>query len=114
MSDGSDLPFDVRVTEAGDSTVVAFTGDLDVVAVPRANRTLEDAQSESATVVLDLRQLRFMDSSGLRVVLAAQRRASDHRARLLVAPGEAGVRRLFELSGVGALIELVDAPPEAA
>jgi len=55
-----------------------------------------------------------MDSSGLRVVLAAQRRASDHKGRLLVAPGEAGVRRLFELSGVGTLIELVDAPPEAA
>ncbi|MDP9384988.1 MAG: STAS domain-containing protein [Actinomycetota bacterium] len=114
MSDGSDLPFDVRVSEADGSTVVTFTGDLDVVAVPRASRAIEDAQSAGGTVVLDLRHLRFMDSSGLRVVLAAQRRASELGARLLVAPGEAGVRRLFDLSGVGALIELVDAPPEAA
>lgn len=114
MSQSADLPFDVRVSQSGDARVVHFEGDLDLISVPTADQALERAQTEARTVVLDLRALRFIDSSGLRVVLTAQRRASQDGTRLLVAPGEAGVRRVFDLSGVGALIELVDAPPEAA
>jgi len=114
MSPSADLPFDVKVSRSGEATVLVFDGDLDLIAVPVADEALERAQRETRTVVLDLRSLRFMDSSGLRVVLSAQRRASQDGTRLLVAPGTAGVRRVFDLSGVGALIELVDEPPGAA
>lgn len=111
MTDTSDLPFDVRARRAGETTVLDFRGDLDLVHAPAAGRALEDAQTAGATVVLDLRGLRFMDSSGLRVVLEAHRRAARDGGRLLVAPGDSVVRRVFDLSGVGELVELVDAPP---
>ncbi len=91
--------------------MLAFEGDLDVMTVEEAGDAVRDAQAGGATVVLDFRGLRFMDSSGLRVVLEAQRRAGDGGGRLLVAPGEGAVRRVFDLSGIGDLVELVDAPP---
>lgn len=111
MSDVDDLPFDVRVLDRGEATVLVFAGDLDMTAVPEAGDAIERAQARNGTVAIDLRALRFIDSSGLRVILEAQRRASGADARLLVAPGEGSVRRVFELSGVAALLDLVDVPP---
>jgi anti-anti-sigma factor len=111
MSDADELPFDVREVRAGEATLLAFEGDLDITAVPEAGAAIERAQSEGGVVTIDLRGLRFIDSSGLRVILEAQRRAAGDGSRLLVVPGDGGVRRVFELSGVAALIEMVDAPP---
>lgn len=112
--DDEDPPFGVRQHEAGGATVLALEGDLDLTSAAEAGEALERVQSGGATVVLDLRGLRFIDSSGLRVVLEAQRRAKSagNGSRLLVAPGDAGVRRVFDLSGVGGLLDLVDEPPE--
>ena len=107
-----DLPFDVAVRSTADATVLAFRGDLDLVSAQEADEAIIGAQSGGSTVVLDLRGLRFIDSSGLRIVLEAKRRADTAGARLVIAPGEGGVRRVFDLSGVGALVEVVDAPPE--
>ncbi len=114
MGDPSDLEFDLRLTTVGEVTVVTVAGDLDIVSAGEASSALSSAQTSGATVVLDLRALRFMDSSGLRIVLEANRRAADTGGRLQVAPGDGGVRRVFDLSGVGALVEIVDAPPGAA
>jgi anti-anti-sigma factor len=113
MSDADDLPFDVRLVSTGDSTVLAFSGDLDLTAAAEASQAIERAQNGGGAVVIDLRDLRFIDSSGLRVILEAQRRAAGDGGTLSVAPGNGGVRRVFELSGVAGLLELVDAPPAA-
>lgn len=110
MPEPEDPPFAVSASAADGATVLAFEGDLDVLSVDEARRAVRDAQEATRTVTLDLRGLRFMDSSGLRVVLEAHRRASDGAGRLLVAPGGGAVRRVFDLSGVAALVELVDAP----
>lgn len=113
MSNADELPFDVRMVRTDEATVLVFEGDLDLTAVPEAGAAIERAQSEGVSVAIDLRGLRFIDSSGLRVILEAQRRAAADGSHLLIAPGEGGVRRVFELSGVAALIEMVDAPPGA-
>lgn len=114
MPDADEPPLDVQVRTAqgGLTTVVGLEGDLDLLSAPRAGAALTDAQAVGGTVVLDLRALRFIDSSGLRVILEAHRRSSEHGTRLLVAPGDDAVRRVFDVSGVGRLLELVDAPPE--
>jgi len=108
-----DPPFAVRSRVADGTAVVALEGDLDLTSAPDAREALQAAQAAGSPVVLDLRALRFIDSSGLRVVLEAQRRAAEagDGAALRIAAGEGEVRRVFELSGVGALLTLVDAPP---
>ena len=108
-----DPPFSVRSRVADGTAVVALEGDLDLVSAAEAGEALQTAQAGGGAVVLDLRELRFLDSSGLRVVLEAQRRAAKagDGATLRIATGDGEVRRVFELSGVGALVSLVDAPP---
>ena len=111
MAHADELPFRAEVRRDEDPAVVAFGGDLDLVATAQAEAALLDAQAPGTTVLLDLRELRFLDSSGLRLVLQAQRRAQDGHGRLLVAPGGGSVRRVLDLSGVAPLLELVDGPP---
>ena len=50
-------------------------------------------------IVLDLSQLDFMDSSGLRAVLSSQATCKQHGYDLSVIPGCGAVRRLLELTG---------------
>ena len=113
MAHADERPSRAEVRRDGDAIVVAFAGDLDLVRTAEAEAVLLDAQAPGATVLLDLRDLRFLDSSGLRLVLQAQRRAQAGQGRLLVAPGTGAVRRVLDLSGVAALLELVDPPPGA-
>ena len=113
MSAAEDPPFAVRARDAaGGVAVLGFEGDLDILSIAEARDAVRQAQDTARTVFLDLRSLRFMDSSGLRVVLEAQRRAAGDSSRLLVAPGDGAVRRVLELSGVSGLIELVHQVPE--
>lgn len=114
MTDAEDPAFAVHAREAEGLTVLGFEGDLDVMSIAEAREAVRHAQDSAPTVVLDLRSLRFMDSSGLRVVLEAHRRATTESGRLLVAPGDGAVRRVLDLSGVSGLVDLVDEPPEAA
>lgn len=62
-------------------------------------------------VILDLRKLSFIDSSGLSVIVANQRRADEQDFRFAVAVGTGtAVERLFELSGLRGTIALVEDP----
>ena len=60
-------------------------------------------------IVLDLRDLTFMDSTGLHVVIDSYNRARQRGSRLVMIRGSAQVDRLFELVGVSDRFEIVDA-----
>lgn len=90
---------------------VALAGELDIASVPWIDGVLRTAQSEAELVVLDLRALQFMDCSGARLMLAAERRAGLAGCRLLVVRGPAQVSRLFELTGLDRRLTVVDEPP---
>jgi anti-anti-sigma factor len=61
-------------------------------------------------VVIDLRELEFMDSSGVRVLITAHARAGDHGERLtLVRPAPGGaVERILEIAGVEQALKMVN------
>src|SRR5215213_8177254 len=90
--------FAVR-TVTGDGTVwVAMGGELDVYATPALRAALENIEAtEPKVIVLDLRGLDFLDSSGLAVLLAAHERAGENgRVVRLVIKGAHAVETLFE------------------
>ena len=85
----------------GDRAVITVAGELDAYSAPsleeEASRLLSDGVSD---LVLDLSGTRFLDSSGLRAILTAQRRLADRDGRLsLRAPSES-VRRLLDITGL--------------
>jgi anti-sigma B factor antagonist len=91
-------------------------GELDLATVPALEEPVLAALDEGQHVVIDLRELAFMDSSGVRVLIAAHRLAGDAGERLaLVRPRDGGtVARILEIAGVGQALRMVDGlePPD--
>jgi anti-sigma B factor antagonist len=94
--------------------VVAPTGDLDL----SGSRVLEGeldrlaAEPEVGAVVLDLRGLEFMDSSGLRLVIVADMRTRAAGRRFALVRGPDTVHRVFEITRMSERLEFVGNPDE--
>jgi anti-sigma B factor antagonist len=83
----------------GDQTVVAVSGDLDLLGATRLHLPLMDALS-SAVVVLDLSECGFVDSSGLRTILEAAKRADSTAVSFRIAGVGTPVVRVLETAGL--------------
>ena len=91
---------------------VVVTGELDIEAVPELDRALRHA--DAPLVVLDLRELEFIDSSGAHLLLAADRRIRRAGRRFVVVRGGVEVDWFFALIGLDGELELVDWPAAAS
>jgi anti-sigma B factor antagonist len=97
-------------TETDGTTVrLALTGELDIAGAARVEQELERIEREPpTTIVLDLRELAFMDSTGLRVIVAADGRAREQARRLVVVRGSDTVQRIIEMTRLDERLEIVD------
>jgi anti-sigma B factor antagonist len=68
---------------------------------------------DAATLVVDLRGLSFIDSSGLRALIMADHGVRAGGGRFIVVRGPDRVHEVLEVTGVAKQIELVDEPPAA-
>ena len=101
-------------SQQGGTTTVVVCGELDIATAPELERALCDGETGAEVVIVDLRDVGFIDSSGLHVIVAAHERIRRAGRRLLVVPGSAAVRRLFAVSGLDHELELVELPPARA
>ncbi len=92
--------------------MVRPTGELDVYTAPRLVSFVEALADEGVTnVCLDLSQLRFIDSRGLGCLVSMTRRLREAGGGLTVAAPRPSLQRLFSISGIDQVIEIVDLPP---
>lgn len=92
---------DMRSERSDDRIVIALKGELDLDGADRVTEELERAEaSDAAQIVLDLSQLTFMDSSGVRLIVCANLRSRADGDRLRLIRGSPRVQRVFELTGV--------------
>jgi anti-sigma B factor antagonist len=105
---------DFQTTRNGAVAVIAPTGELDLSGAALLEDELDRLASESelSTVVLDLRQLEFMDSSGLRLVVLADMRAREAGRRFALVKGADTVHRVFEITRMSERLEFVSDPGE--
>lgn len=107
-----DLPdFACARGRAGDASSVILSGELDIAVVPELDRALRRAEAESKTVVVDLRDLEFMDCAAAELLLTTHRRIGRAGGRLTVVPGTAEVAWFLTLLGMERQLDLVDEPP---
>jgi anti-sigma B factor antagonist len=99
---------------AGGAVRLALRGELDLEHAYTFDEELRRIEADRPPcLVLDLRGLRFLDSSGLARLLAAHRRAKRDRRRLLLVRGGPAVQRLMAITAVGHHFETVaDVPAE--
>lgn len=104
-----DGPLRVVTAHQGDGVVVALAGDLDLSTAPSLLRRLQALVClpiESLT--LDLRDLAFLDSTGVSTLIEARRSAREHHValRLVGLPDQA--RQVLDLTGVLELFDIAD------
>jgi anti-sigma B factor antagonist len=90
----------LELRRIGDASVVSACGDIDLSTVARAAEAMDAARSDRGPVFLDLREVGFMDTSGLRLIIEEQQRAAADGYRFAVFPGSPKVQRLFEIAGL--------------
>jgi anti-sigma B factor antagonist len=90
---------------------VALRGELDLEHAYTFDEELRRVEAlEPRCICLDLRELSFLDSTGLSRIVAARRRARKARRRLVLVRGSAAVQRVFSLTALDEAFEVVNAP----
>ena len=111
-ADAPPSAFSCSCVDAGlDAAWVQAAGELDIATAPQLERTLRETQMQSRLVVLDLRELAFIDSSGMHAIVNASSRARQGGRRLILLRGRATVDRVFTLTGAFDEVEIGDIAP---
>jgi anti-anti-sigma factor len=88
---------------------VSLKGELDLSSVGKVEEELARAEAEGPSLlVLDLSQLSFLDSTGLRAVVTADERARSNGRRLVIVRGPDAVQRVFAITRLEERLEIVD------
>jgi anti-anti-sigma factor len=106
--------FHVEVRSEERAVVLAVRGELDLATSPALEKELENlaAGSNSQPLILDLRELDFMDSTGLSVLVKAHQRAQEAGRGFGVIRGRPQVQRLLTLTGVAERMPIADSVEE--
>jgi anti-sigma B factor antagonist len=92
--------------------VLKLRGDLDLYTSPEFDDALVALEGEKwPTIVLDMRELAFLDSMALRLVMRTHARAEQDGRRLVLVRGPDFLDRVLELSGLAQHLDVVDEPP---
>ena len=105
-------PFTVERLDDTVQVNLKLRGDLDLYSSPALDDALVAIEGEKwPTIVLDMRELAFIDSMALRLVMRTQARAEQDGRRVVIVRGPEFLDRVLELSGLGGHLEIVDEPP---
>jgi len=92
---------------------LVLVGELDFGSAPQLVAALNAAQRDGRPIVVDLRGLRFIDSSGLRALLHASRAGLRTGLPLQLIAGSPTVMRVFDLTGTAVHFEWAEVPADA-
>lgn len=106
------LRITVEVVE--EARLLRVAGELDASTAGDLRALVEAARDERTTLLLDLADVRFIDSSGLRVLLDASRAAADTGWSFVIVRPSSMVQRLIALTGSATELALVESGERVA
>jgi anti-sigma B factor antagonist len=103
----------VETTDRDGAVLVALSGELDVDSTGEVEeRLIAVEESAPQRIVIDLRELAFIDSTGLSLLINANRRAEKGGRRLTIVTGTGPSRRLLRTTGLDTRLDVVEGLPE--
>jgi anti-anti-sigma factor len=102
-------PFEVTVEERAGRAHIVLRGELDISTAGGLEEHLRRVEAERPELlVIDLSQLAFMDSTGLRLLISADQRAREDGRRLVLVRGNEMIQRVLRLTRLDERLEIVD------
>jgi anti-sigma B factor antagonist len=103
----------VEVRREGAAVVIEVSGELDLASGPELEAELDQVTGpDTQLLVIDLRTLDFMDSTGLSIIVRAHQRLAAEECEMSLVKGSQQVQRLLDLTGVAERLRLADTPEE--
>lgn len=99
--------FHVEVASSDGTAVLSLNGELDLAAVDEFTTAVHAAIADCRHIELDLGGLDFLDSSGLRAIVAIHNASRTRGFTYGLRPGPPQVQRLFGLTGVRELLVFI-------
>jgi anti-sigma B factor antagonist len=105
--------FEIQVESGNGRAVVRLTGEFDLAATEAVENALVSVENGTVhEIVLDLRGITFLDSTGLRTITSADHRAREAGRVLKIVRGPEQVQKLLYVTGMDKILPLVDDPEE--
>ena len=102
--------FDLHVERRGSAAIMRLSGELDITGADLLETRIKELADDSPdVVVIDLRKVGFMDSTGLRSLLLARARGSEEGWSLKLIRGPEPVHRVLELTRMDEVFDFVEA-----
>jgi anti-sigma B factor antagonist len=102
--------FSVRIVTARDQAFVRPAGELDLATVGEFEAAIGGALDGHKQLVVDLRDVTFLDTEGLKSLMETARMAAERQVAFRLVRGRRSVERIFELTETRSRFEFVDAP----
>jgi anti-anti-sigma factor len=103
----------IDVSNEGERVVVSLDGELDLASVSLLESEVESAAADGpATIVLDLRKLEFIDSTGLRTILSLDKHCTERGQTFALVRGSQQVQRLMNMTRVDEHLKIIASPEE--
>jgi anti-sigma B factor antagonist len=101
-----------EISEKQGASVVTFTGEVDLESSPAAREILLKCLESTGTVIVDLSEVTYIDSSGVASLVEALQAAKKNGSRFSLAAVSEPTRRVLELARLDKVFTLYDSVDE--
>lgn len=102
----------IEASSMDSARLVTVSGEIDLASAPKLEAAL--LEETDRTVIVDLREVGFMDSTGLRSLLAGQEAVAEGGGRMILVFEDGPVERILDLTGLADRFEVLDSVEAAA
>jgi anti-anti-sigma factor len=103
--------FEIGMEWSGDAVHLRVRGELDIAVADSLLRRVEGMEGSSAQlVIVDLAEVTFLDTCGVKALIAAQQAGADGGFEVLVVRTPKAVRRVMDVAGADRILSLADHP----
>lgn len=97
----------IKTTKENNITTIAIDGRLDTLTSPELNEKINELAPDSDRIILDLAQLEYISSAGIRSIVSAHKLMADKGGFVVKAPNE-NVMEIITLTGISEVIEIIE------
>ena len=97
--------FSTEVNATDEATVIHVRGEIDIATAGRLRDVIEPHMGPKQTIILDLSEVDFMDSSALHVLVQARGQLTENGGSLILRNPSTAAHRLLTVAGANDLLE---------
>ncbi len=109
------MDINIETEELGACSVINVHGDIDVYSSPKVKETINALiEKEAYKIIINLEDIRYIDSTGLGVLIGALKRVKEHGGNITVVCSNPQIKKVFTITGLVKIFGIYSSNEEAA